>query len=221
MEWRRENLADWELHVVERGTKMITRLSGRTVSPLADMVPGPSYFNDTQGTWQFDSAALLLWGLPPGIADEIESLLHLVLYNGVRYLRNSVVEVNWFLMEFFYSFTVINNAYRCGSKKQDAMLNGGLWFNGTAVEFFCSSFSSAIEFPDHPLNRVTMQMLEVIKARYQVLNYQRRLPLWRRFSKKMSDQEAHKHKPHLPALYHEAAQKLDTHAFLCRCSPTF
>ncbi len=117
--------------------------------------PGRHILTIPRALGSFDSAALLLWGLPPGIADEIESLLHLVLYNGVQYLRNSVVEVKWFLMEFFDSFTVINNAYRCGSKKQDAMLNGGLWLNGTAVEFFCSSFSSAIEFPDHPLNRVT------------------------------------------------------------------
>ncbi|KAI0806669.1 hypothetical protein C8Q74DRAFT_1341653 [Fomes fomentarius] len=196
VEWRRGNLADSELYKVipERGTKTTHHLSGRN------------------GTWQFDSVALLLWGLPPGIADEIESLFHLVLYIGIRYLRNSVVEVEWFLMEYFESSTIINNAYRCGTKKQDAMSNGALWHNGTTVKFFRSSSSSAMHFPDHPLNRFITKMLEVIKARYQVLSYQRRLLLWRRqFAKKMETQQ---HKLLPPPQVDEAAQKLDTHEFV-------
>ncbi|KAI0806751.1 hypothetical protein C8Q74DRAFT_1362347 [Fomes fomentarius] len=179
-------LADWELSkdIPEDGTKATARFPERT------------------GTWQFTSAALLLYlGEPPRVPDEIESLFYLVLYNGVRYLLSSVAEVKWFLKEFFDSFTVVGHKYRCGSKKQDAMVHGALSFNGGEI-----TFSSSPDDPDDPLNGMITEMLEHFKARYKILAYQHKFTLWRQSSKK--------HKILAPpAKMYETAQKLDTHEY--------
>ncbi|KAI0806732.1 hypothetical protein C8Q74DRAFT_10809 [Fomes fomentarius] len=163
--------------------------------------------NDTQGTWQFTSAALLLyWGLRPGIPDEIESLFYLVIYDGVRYLRSSVVEVKEFLNLFFDSYTVMNGRYQCGVYKQLAMTIGALVYHGGAISFFRSPLSSTVEYADHPLNDMVVRMMEVFKARYETLRYRRSFAQWRRFREMKKPAE-------LPTAVHELAQKLDTHDF--------
>ena len=61
-----------------------------------------------------------------GIEDELESILHVLLYIAVRFLRSNLdpENVGRFLHEYFDSYTPGYAAYRCGSAKLEAMEHG-------------------------------------------------------------------------------------------------
>ena len=168
----------------------------------------------TQGTWQFLSAALLQFSrIPIGIADEVESLFYIVVYNGVRYFRSSVKDPGAFLMSFFDSFSLENSQYKCGVTKMSAMANGTIKVGTQPLMFFRDSMELRREDP-HPFDVVLEKMMPIFKARYDLLQHKRDLVHWRRKVQKLSFKEAMAVKPpNPPPSVSEDAKKLDSHSY--------
>lgn len=65
-------------------------------------------------------------GRPIILEDELESILHILLYIAIRFIRSNLNpgDVGQFLHYYFDSYTPSVTAYRCGSAKLDAMEHG-------------------------------------------------------------------------------------------------
>ncbi|KAI0767044.1 hypothetical protein C8Q74DRAFT_926778 [Fomes fomentarius] len=82
---------------------------------------------DRTGTWQFMSAhALNDEDRPIVLEDELESVLHILLYIAIRFIRSNLAPANvgQFLHDYFDSYSASATAYRCGSAKLAAMEHG-------------------------------------------------------------------------------------------------
>ncbi|TBU21260.1 hypothetical protein BD311DRAFT_772379, partial [Dichomitus squalens] len=139
-------LADWELSraVHEPDTPRRPRQPERT------------------GTWQFMSVALLSHGLKiVGVADELESFFHVMLYYAVRYLKVENCDLPTianYLYTYFDLYGVDNGVYVCGDKKRQTIAEGRLTV----------SVNKKLEFGS-PLDTLFSQLLLCFKARHVVL----------------------------------------------------
>ncbi|EJF58674.1 hypothetical protein DICSQDRAFT_172686 [Dichomitus squalens LYAD-421 SS1] len=139
-------LADWELSraVHEPDTPRRPRQPERT------------------GTWQFMSVALLSHGLKiVGVADELESFFHVLLYYAVRYLKVKDCDlptIAGYLYAYFDLYGVDNGVYVCGDKKRQTITEGRLTV----------SVNKKLEFGS-PLDTLFSQLLSCFRARYAVL----------------------------------------------------
>ncbi|TBU51851.1 hypothetical protein BD310DRAFT_278720 [Dichomitus squalens] len=139
-------LADWELSraVHEPGTSRLPRQPER------------------MGTWQFMSVAVLSYGLNiVGVADELESFFHVLLYAAVRYLKVQNCDrptIANYLYTYFDLHGVDDEVYVCGDKKRETVTEGRLTV----------SFNKKLQF-DSPLDILFSQLLSGFKARYAVL----------------------------------------------------
>ncbi|KAI9058431.1 hypothetical protein FKP32DRAFT_1582064, partial [Trametes sanguinea] len=99
-------LVDWEL-----SKPMIGRAA----------LPRPRQPERT-GTWQFMSIAVLNdHGKEIEISDELESFFYVTLYYAVRYLESNCSDVGAFIEDFFDTYGLQNDAYKCGATKATAM----------------------------------------------------------------------------------------------------
>ncbi|KAI0916061.1 hypothetical protein AcV5_003504 [Taiwanofungus camphoratus] len=122
---------------------------------------------DRTGTWQFMSAMLLEnpWKAAE-IQDELESFFHVLLYNGVRFLRHNCTDVCEFMSEFFDAATLQNGRYTCGERKWAAMRFGEVT-SGRKCEKLV--FKDDDDGNEHPLNNILKILLQWFRAYYAVL----------------------------------------------------
>ncbi|KAI0364874.1 hypothetical protein BV20DRAFT_982916 [Pilatotrama ljubarskyi] len=114
------------------------------------------------GTWQFLSVGMLGHKpRAPGIPDELESLLYVILYYAVRYLSSNCEDAAAFLETFFDAHTVANGVSTCGQAKLMAMEMRGHIEVEKRVRL---KFNS-------PLDTVFSELLPCFKAHYKVQNY--------------------------------------------------
>ncbi|KZT03954.1 uncharacterized protein LAESUDRAFT_761542 [Laetiporus sulphureus 93-53] len=127
---------------------------------------------DRTGTWQFQSAMVLL---PPAksveIADELESFFYVLLYCSLRYIHNTCSDLASY-MPLLFDFAVFSNGdYWCPSHKDLIVTTGKLTFLATEVHFLSAGLERGAEVGlrnSHPLNDVLSILLHWFKARYTV-----------------------------------------------------
>lgn len=101
-------------------------------------------------------------------ADEIESFMHVILYNGVRYLpfRHPLTRGELIKRYFIDSDKRRDGGgITCGEQKRLVITKGSLTISGEELLF--GDHSS----PDTPLNQLFQVMLGLFQARYEVLAY--------------------------------------------------
>ncbi|CDO75325.1 hypothetical protein BN946_scf184848.g2 [Trametes cinnabarina] len=117
------------------------------------------------GTWQFMSAAVLSdHGKKIEISDELEAFFHVTLYYAVRYLRSNCVDVGAFIEDYFDSYTVEANTYKCGNRKSATMKLGLLMTT--------TNYDTPLKFGS-VLDEVFSQALRWFKSHYVVEAYKR------------------------------------------------
>ena len=105
---------------------------------------------------------------PIAIADEIESVFNVALYNALRYLRHSVgtgSQLRTTVFDFFEDYQLLadyGQRYRCGVMKRDAMRYG--WLRTSEDQPY--AFVGDEVVPRHPINKILVTMLRWFKARY-------------------------------------------------------
>lgn len=126
-----------------------------------------------QGTWQFLSARAL--NLPDSeivIQDELESVLHVLLYMAIRFLPHNCAKdnVGALLYYFFDDCHAIDKKLRCGMTKMHSMKTGEIsWWQDTSeviLEFYWQPGSSVM----HPIGELLGELLVWFKAYYVVTN---------------------------------------------------
>ncbi|PIL32447.1 hypothetical protein GSI_05149 [Ganoderma sinense ZZ0214-1] len=144
-------LADWELSKPFQKDESQIRTSRQPVRT---------------GTWQYLSVALLSPGpIRVGIADEVESFFHVLLYYALRYIKTANcggLSVANFLDRYFDLYSFENNMYTCGDTKRMAIKQGEICVGSTNIP---------IRF-ENPLDNLFDQMLSWFKARYIVQAYE-------------------------------------------------
>ncbi|OJT13253.1 hypothetical protein TRAPUB_10188 [Trametes pubescens] len=145
-------LTDWELakYVPKDNSKQRARQPERT------------------GTWQFMSVSYVRNpSLPVGVADELESFLHVLVYYGVRYLRHTLEgAVTMFIIDYFDTFQVLNgDKTRCSSSKINAVTHGVICVDESVLKFKTEKGSL-----DHPLNELLQRWLSLFVARYRTIS---------------------------------------------------
>ncbi|KAM5541091.1 hypothetical protein V8D89_005224 [Ganoderma adspersum] len=118
------------------------------------------------GTWQYLSVALLSPGvIRVGIADEVESFFHVLLYYALHYVKTANCNgfsVANFLDRYFDLYGFEDDMYTCGDAKRLAIKGGEICVGSTDIP---------LRF-NNPLDDVFDQMLSWFKARYIVLAYE-------------------------------------------------
>ncbi|TBU38879.1 hypothetical protein BD309DRAFT_929911 [Dichomitus squalens] len=124
---------------------------------------------ERSGPWHFLSANLINNpSKPVVIADELESLLHVLIYYAIRYLHSSITpddEVAKFLDATYDSYVVHDGAVHCGERKGSIVADLGklvLWQPK-------QSRNVAIVF-NSPMDMLISRLLRSFKARYDVMN---------------------------------------------------
>ncbi|KAI0363442.1 hypothetical protein BV20DRAFT_144055 [Pilatotrama ljubarskyi] len=120
------------------------------------------------GTWQFLSVGMLAQKpKAPGIPDELESFLYVILYHAVRYLNSNCENPGAYLEAFFDAYTeVTKEVYTCGLAKLITVETRG------RLEVQVGS-PDLLKF-DSPLDTLFEQLLPWFKAHYKVRNYRDR-----------------------------------------------
>ncbi|OJT03231.1 hypothetical protein TRAPUB_6195 [Trametes pubescens] len=119
------------------------------------------------GTWQFMSVAYInsQWTHPIGIPDELESFFHVLLFWALRFLPHTLGDTTQYVMDYFDTFrSEGSNKYICGAVKCSAISAGE--FDMPSLQFVQNS-----RLPGSPLNRLINKLLELFKARYEILKY--------------------------------------------------
>ncbi|TBU40238.1 hypothetical protein BD309DRAFT_927506 [Dichomitus squalens] len=155
-------LADWEISKpVSTDVRIIARQPERT------------------GTWHFLSINLInnTWKLVT-VADELESLIYVLIYYAVRYLRSSLVsreDVARFLDDTYDAYSIQRGELFCGERKVRMVTNGTLSvYNARNASYDPIVFNS-------PMDKLINPILKGFRARYNVMQAQslptRRPPL--------------------------------------------
>ncbi|KAI0738021.1 hypothetical protein C8Q80DRAFT_292110 [Daedaleopsis nitida] len=117
-------------------------------------------------TWQFTAVRLLDNPSAPVMnGDEMESFFYIVLYNALRYLRHTCINVVWAMFDLFDNFDRAGDEYRCGPGRRTAIKTGQL----AQVCGFPYKFLND-EGRAHPISFFIGTMLAWFKARYAKLD---------------------------------------------------
>ncbi|KAI0738013.1 hypothetical protein C8Q80DRAFT_1209746 [Daedaleopsis nitida] len=117
-------------------------------------------------TWQFTAVRLLDNPSAPVMnADEMESFFYIVLYNALRYLRHTCINVMWAMYDLFDSFDRNGNEYKCGVGRRMTIKVGYLpEVYGSFYRFLDD------ELQTHPIGLFIGTVLVWTKARYAQLD---------------------------------------------------
>ena len=170
VQWR-GILANWELSK-EVTEGMIARQPERNVSlstcPHVMYVSAPAHIL-YQGSWQFMSVNLL--SINPtrfSLSDDLESLVLVLIYYGVRYLSSSIQDdhcVAACLDKCFDSYTIGNGKFLCGEGKTDIMKD-----YGQLVHYLPGKGRTRVFFAS-PLDGLLATVLKWFRLHYKVLEW--------------------------------------------------
>ncbi|KDQ59800.1 hypothetical protein JAAARDRAFT_56762 [Jaapia argillacea MUCL 33604] len=115
---------------------------------------------DRTGTWAFMSAALLRDGKKPAVLqDDLESFFHVLLFNAVKFLKNSCQDIPGFITDFFESYTLTKDRCLGGRGKYDAFEHNKLQYPVDEPPW---------TFDSHPLKSLTTTILSWFHNHYKV-----------------------------------------------------
>ncbi|KDQ59807.1 hypothetical protein JAAARDRAFT_33384 [Jaapia argillacea MUCL 33604] len=115
---------------------------------------------DRTGTWAFMSAGLLQDGTKPALLqDDLESFFHVLLFNGVKFLKNNCQDVPGFISHFFESYSYQGEVCVGGQSKQTAF---------TANKLVYPVKAPALAFESTPLNTLITMLLGWFHTYYEV-----------------------------------------------------
>ena len=124
-------------------------------------------------------------GHPVSIADELESFFHVLLYLAVRFLRTNLSNAGAFIESYFDAFELDgDNMAFCGFLKDKIVQTGSLVWITKPIRFFSEAPQSdrSLQQQDgshstrlSPLNDTIAKLLAYFKARYAILDYQRKV----------------------------------------------
>ncbi|KAI0739908.1 hypothetical protein C8Q80DRAFT_1357572 [Daedaleopsis nitida] len=137
------------------------------------------------GTWQFMSLRCLRDPtLPVLLPDELESFLHALLYNAIRFVLHNFDDVDGFVNAYFDDTVVKHNSQQSAPHaKTTAMTTGELALDEDILLFITkirdeesddidNSDDSDNDVDNHPLNALLDALLERFRARYDVLRWE-------------------------------------------------
>ena len=124
-------------------------------------------------------------GHPVSIADELESFFHVLLYLAIRFLRTNLSNAGAFIESYFDAFELDgDNMAFCGFLKDKIVQTGSLVWITKPIRFFSEAPQSdrSLQQQDgshstrlSPLNDTIAKLLAYFKARYAILDYQRKV----------------------------------------------
>ncbi|TBU56976.1 hypothetical protein BD310DRAFT_1022212, partial [Dichomitus squalens] len=119
-------------------------------------------------TWQFVSVNLLSNALSRHrLQDELESLLHVLIYYSIRYLHSTLTDgqVASFIDEYFDCFSLLNGKISCGEKKSMIIRDKG-------ELVFSKGYGLTRVLFGSPMDKLIATVLRWFKAHYAVLDYE-------------------------------------------------
>ncbi|KAI0631828.1 hypothetical protein C8Q77DRAFT_1272713 [Trametes polyzona] len=124
------------------------------------------------GTWQFMSVASVesQWTQPVKVADELESFFHVMLFYAVRFIPHTIPGVSQFVINYFDTFRPNGSGgYLCSGEKSQAVRRAEISSGINLLQFTKTNGD-----PGNPLNTLIANFLELIEARYKVLDHRAR-----------------------------------------------
>ena len=103
--------------------------------------------------------------LPVGLADELESFVHVLIYNGVRFLFHNFAEIAAFVNAYFDDTVVDDRGKKSAPHAKDKSITMGRLT-------LCAStlvFTKRKGQPGHPMNGLLQELFALLKSRYRVL----------------------------------------------------
>ncbi|RPD57691.1 hypothetical protein L227DRAFT_655264 [Lentinus tigrinus ALCF2SS1-6] len=118
------------------------------------------------GTWQFMSLQCLMHPtLPVTIPDELESFLHTLLYNAVRFLVHNYENIKSFMHNYFDDSSVDTDSVPSAPQAKEASMTvGRIVFKGKVLKFGPREV--------HAMNNLIDKLLTLFRARYRVLHWE-------------------------------------------------
>lgn len=161
-------LSDWELG---KNMNVVKALQPhRTVCLFLSFIHPLHYLMRRQGTWAFMSAQSLLipnWLL--GIADELESFVHVLVYLAIRFLPSSLSELAAFMDGYFDGHMLrADSNPTCPAIKYICVFNDGELHHIQEPIIFYQSHDED-DHTRHVLQIFFAKVFKVLKARYMVL----------------------------------------------------
>ena len=143
-----------------------------------------------QVTWQFLSLHCLEHpNLPVTIPDELESFLHVLVYNATRFLRHNIDPISYLISSYFDGYSQENGQYFSPEDKRSCIME----FKGekllTKYHKKGLIFSRSDGSEKHPLNIILKLLYQMFQARYIVEDYEKELK-----EREKNKQEAKKRK---------------------------
>ena len=103
-----------------------------------------------------------------GVPDELESFLHVLIYNSIRFLIHDASSTHGFVKAYFDGYNEVDGdiGVSASDTKSIVVKSGELQYNGNKI---------MIRLPTgepHPINGVLEHLLQLFKARYEILEYE-------------------------------------------------
>ena len=100
------------------------------------------------------------------VQDELESFLHVLIYDGLRFVGHNLtrLETHDFFKQYFDAYSVTLSGETCGPKKLAVIQNGELRTETQSIVFGPDDNS-------HPLNGLIHDLLDLFKARLKVYQW--------------------------------------------------
>ena len=101
-----------------------------------------------------------------GIPDELESFLHVLIYNSIRFLIHDASSTQGFIETYFDGYSRVAAGVSASATKNAVMELGELRYDRKKIVFRLPNGGP------HPINKVIEELLRIFKARYEVLDYE-------------------------------------------------
>ncbi|TBU26886.1 hypothetical protein BD311DRAFT_666546 [Dichomitus squalens] len=130
---------------------------------IDEQMPPQATLKDRIGTYQFMSVNLLQRpSETPKIADELESFLHVMVYNAVRHLRSNCNDPAWWVTTYFDHYAGPGHMHTCGQKSVAIETSGRLKTLSPRGPLVFYS----------PMDGLCFTALQSFRARYKVMEYE-------------------------------------------------
>lgn len=108
---------------------------------------------------------------PITVPDELESFVHVLIYAAVRLVAHNFPDIRGFISDYFDGYSLTAHCeFGCPAGKRLCITNAKLDDGDIDLVFGPPGKATS----DHPLNKLVKDLLAIIRARYIVLEYEKR-----------------------------------------------
>ena len=106
--------------------------------------------------------------LPIGLAEELESFMHVLIYNGVRFLFHTFDQITGFV-DAYFDGTVVNDRGQKSAPhaKTTSITQGQLTYDDSNLVF-----TQRLGHQRHPMNGLLAELFTLFRSRYRVLRWE-------------------------------------------------